>query len=120
MRYQDKKTKAYRILDLTSFTIDEFEQLVQPFKAAFVRYIRDWTIEGKPPSGHRYSQYANCPLPTPQDRLLFILSYLKLAALQVTHLTITGIFFKDRLCCPSGFNWAVCEASAYRHSQSCC
>ena len=27
MRYQDEKTKAYRILDLTSLTVAEFEQL---------------------------------------------------------------------------------------------
>jgi hypothetical protein len=37
MRYQDQKTKAYRILDLTSLTVDEFEQLVPSFEAAFVR-----------------------------------------------------------------------------------
>lgn len=85
LRYQDIKTKAYRILDLTSLTVDEFEQLVPPFEAAFVRYMRDWTMEGKPRSGRRYSQYTSCPLPTPEDRLLFILSYLKVAALQVAH-----------------------------------
>jgi hypothetical protein len=71
--------------DLTSLTVDEFEQLVSPFEAAFVRYMRDWTMEGKPRTGRRYSQYTNCPLPTPEDRLLFILSYLKVAALQVAH-----------------------------------
>jgi len=85
LRYQDIKTKAYRILDLTSLTVDEFEQFVPPFEAAFVRHMRAWTMEGKPRSGRRYSQYTNCPLPTPEDRLLFILSYLKVAALQVAH-----------------------------------
>jgi hypothetical protein len=83
--YQDIKGKAYRILDLTSLTVEEFEQLVSPFDAAFVRHMRDWTMEGKPRTGRRYSQYATCPLPTPEDRLLFILSYLKVAALQVAH-----------------------------------
>src|SRR5215210_7283377 len=47
--------------------------------------MRDWTIEGKPRTGRRYSQYRNCALPTPEDRLLFMLSYLKVAALQVAH-----------------------------------
>jgi hypothetical protein len=28
VRYHDIKTKVYRILDLTSLTVDEFEQLV--------------------------------------------------------------------------------------------
>ena len=91
MRYQDEKTKAYRILDLTSLTVDEFEQLVPPFEAAFVRHMRDWTMEGKPRTGRRYSQYANCPLPSPEDRLLFILSYLKVAALQVAHGALFGM-----------------------------
>ncbi len=91
MRYQDEKTKAYRILDLTSLTVDEFEQLVPPFEAAFVRYMHDWTMEGKRRTGRRYSQYANCPLPTPEDRLLFILSYLKVAALQVAHGALFGM-----------------------------
>jgi hypothetical protein len=85
VRYQDIKTKAYRILDLTSLTVDEFEQLVPAFEAAFVRHMREWTMEGKPRTGRRYSQYSTCPLPTPEDRLLFILSYLKVAALQVAH-----------------------------------
>src|SRR5215211_5438578 len=85
LRYENIKTKAYRILDLTSLTVDEFEQLVPPFEAAFVRHMRDWTMEGKRRTGRRYSQYTSCPLPTPQDRLLFILSYLKVAALQVAH-----------------------------------
>src|SRR5215211_2694275 len=85
LRYQTIKEKAYRVLDLTSLSLDEFEQMVEPFETAFVRHMQDWTMEGKPRTGRSYSQYANCPLPTPQDRLLFILSYLKVANLQVAH-----------------------------------
>ncbi len=91
VRYQDIKTKAYRILDLTSLTIDEFEQLVPPFEAAFVRHMRDWTMEGKPRTARAYTPYANSPLPTPEDRLLFILSYLKVAALRVVHGAMFGM-----------------------------
>ena len=85
LRYQAIKDKAYRVLDLTSLPVDEFEQLVEPFERAFVRHMQDWTMEGKRRTGRAYSQYANCPLPTREDRLLFILSYLKVAALQVAH-----------------------------------
>ena len=85
LRYQTIKDKAYRVLDLTSLTVEEFEQLVEPFERAFVRHMQQWTMEGKPRTGRAYSQYANCPLPTPEDRLLFILSYLKVAQLQVAH-----------------------------------
>jgi hypothetical protein len=85
LRYQKEKDKLNRILDLTSLTLEEFEQLVEPFESVFVRHMQNWTMEGLPRTGRRYSQYATCPLPTPEDRLLFILSYLKLATLQVAH-----------------------------------
>jgi DDE superfamily endonuclease len=91
LRYATEKDKANRILDLTSLTVDEFEQLVEPFEHAFVRHMNDWTMEGKPRTARAYTPYANSPLPTPQDRLLFILSYLKVAALQVAHGALFGM-----------------------------
>src|SRR5262249_14674012 len=39
----------------------------------------------KPRRARAYTPYTNSPLPTPEDRLLFRLSYLKVAALQVAH-----------------------------------
>jgi hypothetical protein len=91
LRYATEKDKANRILDLTGLTVDEFEQLVEPFEQAFVRHMRDWTMEGKPRTARAYTSYANSPLPTPQDRLLFILSYLKVAVLQVAHGALFGM-----------------------------
>ena len=35
--------------------------------------------------------YKNCPLPTPEDRLLFLLTYLKTYALQVMHGRLFGM-----------------------------
>lgn len=91
LRYETEKDKAYRILDLTSLTVEEFEQLVEPFEQAFVRHMREWTMEGKPRTARAYTPYANSPLPTSEDRLLFILSYLKVAALQVAHGALFGM-----------------------------
>jgi hypothetical protein len=82
LRYATERGKAYRILDLTSLTEEEFEVIVTPFDQAFLAYMQDWTLEGKPRTGRRYSQYATCPLPSPEDRLLFILAYLKQAPTQ--------------------------------------
>src|SRR5690242_21654766 len=48
-------------------------------------------MEGKPRTGRRYSQYTNCPLPSPEDRLLFILSYLKQNAIQEVHGQLFGM-----------------------------
>src|SRR5215216_999415 len=82
LRYATERGKAYRILDLTSLTEEEFEVIVTPFDQAFLAHMKDWTLEGKPRTGRRYSQYVNCPLPSPEDRLLFILTYLKQAPTQ--------------------------------------
>jgi len=91
LRYAEERDKAYRILDLTSLTVDEFEHLVPAFEAAFLAHMDEWTLEGKPRTGRRYSQYANCPLPSPEDRLLFILSYLKVAPIQAAHGVLFGM-----------------------------
>jgi hypothetical protein len=91
LRYAEIKDKAYRVLDLTSLTEEEFEQLLPAFEAAFVAYMQEWTMEGKRRTARAYSPYANSPLPTAQDRLLFILSELKVAALQVAHGSLFGM-----------------------------
>ena len=91
LRYATEQQKAYRILDLTSLSVNEFEQLVEPFEQAFVRHMQQWTMEGKPRTARAYTPYTNSPLPTPEDRLLFILSYLKVAALQVAHGALFGM-----------------------------
>ena len=85
LRYASERDKANQILNLTSLTVEQFEQLVEPFEQAFVRYMQQWTMEGKPRTARAYTPYANSPLPSAQDRLLFVLSYLKVASLQVAH-----------------------------------
>jgi Helix-turn-helix of DDE superfamily endonuclease len=85
LKYTTERSKANRILDLTSLSVEEFEILVPAFETAFREHMRHWTLEGKPRTGRRYSTYVNCPLPTREDRLLFILVYLKQAATQSFH-----------------------------------
>ena len=36
-----------------------------------------WRLDGKPRTARRYTTYTNCPLPTREDRRLFIMAYLK-------------------------------------------
>jgi hypothetical protein len=48
-----------------------------------------WRMDGKPRTARRLTVDTNCPLPTPEDRLLFILVSRKTSALQVVH----GRFF---------------------------
>jgi hypothetical protein len=85
LRYTTERTKAYWILDLTSLTLEEFKMLVPPFEQAFLAHMQVWTLEAKPGMGRRYSHYATCPLASPEDRLLFLLTYLKQAPTQAFH-----------------------------------
>jgi hypothetical protein len=78
-------------LDFTSLTLDEFQQLVLPFETAFQTHMAVWRMDGKPRTSRRFTVYNNCPLPTPEDRLLFILVYLKTYALQVVHGRLFGM-----------------------------
>jgi hypothetical protein len=64
------------VLDLTSLTLDESERLVPPFEATFQAHMARWRLEGKPRISRHFSVYNNCPLPTPEDRLFFLLTYL--------------------------------------------
>ena len=50
-----------------------------------------WRLDGKPRTARRYTTYKNCPLPTPEDRLLFILVYLKTYPLQVVQGRLFGM-----------------------------
>jgi hypothetical protein len=72
-------------------TLDEFQQLVPPFEAAFQAHMAAWRLDGKPRTARRFSVYQNCPLPTPEDRLLFILAYVKTYSLQVVQGRLFGM-----------------------------
>jgi Helix-turn-helix of DDE superfamily endonuclease len=91
LRFADLQTRPTEVLDLTSLTVDEFRQLVPPFEAAFQAHMADWRLDGKPRTARRYTTYTNCPLPTPEDRLLFILVYLKAYPLQVVQGRLFGM-----------------------------
>ena len=77
LRFADLQTRSTELLDLTSLTVEEFQQLVPPFEAAFQAHMAQWRFDGQPRTARRYSTYKTCPLPTPEDRLLCILAYLK-------------------------------------------
>jgi hypothetical protein len=53
--------------------------------------MREWRLDGKPRTARRFTVYQNCPLATPEDRLLFILVYVKTYALQVVQGRLFGM-----------------------------
>jgi hypothetical protein len=91
LRFADLQTRPTEVLDLTSLTLHEFRQLVTPFDAAFQAHMASWRLDGKPRTIRRYTPDKNCPLPTPEDRLLFILVYLKTYPLQVVQGRLFGM-----------------------------
>jgi hypothetical protein len=76
---------------LTSLTVDECEALLGPFEGAFLEYMAAWTLLGQCRPSRKYTTYKHCPLPTPADRLLFILVYLTQHTLQTLHGRVFGM-----------------------------
>ena len=91
LRYCDIPSHTTEVLDLTSLTGDEFTALVSPFEEAFLSYMAEWTMHGRRRQARRYTTYKNCPLPTPEDRLLFMLVYLKQNPTQLLHGRLFGM-----------------------------
>src|SRR2546428_5068088 len=91
VRFPDVQARPMEFLDLTSLTLDEFQQLVPPFETAFHAHMAAWRLDGKPRTARQFSVYKNCPLPTPEDRRLFILAYVKTYSLQVVQGRLFGM-----------------------------
>jgi DDE superfamily endonuclease len=91
LRYQDIAGHETQLLDLTSLSGEAFRSLITPFEQAFQEHMQQWTMTGQARKERSFSIYANCPLPTPEDRLLFTLSYLKHAPRQSYHGVTFGL-----------------------------
>ena len=91
LRYRDIASHTTEVLDVTSLTVDEFAALVPPFEAAFLDSMAIWTLHGRRRQARRSTTYTNCPLPTPEDRLLFILVYLKQHPTHLLHGRVFGM-----------------------------
>ena len=86
----DLQTRPKEVLDLTSLTLDEFQRLVPPFESTFQAHMALWCLDGQARTARRSTTYRNSPLPTPEERLLFILVYLKSYPFQVVHGRLFG------------------------------
>ena len=91
VRFTELQSRPMEFLDFTSVTLDEFQQLVPPFETAFQCHMAAWRMDGKPRTARRLTVYKNCPLPPPEDRLFFLLTYLKTYALQVVQGRLFGM-----------------------------
>jgi hypothetical protein len=82
-RYETLKNKPKRFLSLTGYTLEEFSALVPYFSKRFLASVETKTLEGNQHrKKRRYTQYKNSCLPSLEDKLLFILIYLRNAMTQ--------------------------------------
>ena len=47
LRFTELQSRPMEFLDFTSLTLDEFQQLVPPFEAAFHARMAAWRMDGK-------------------------------------------------------------------------
>ena len=91
VQFSDVQDRPTEFLDFTSLTLEEFQTLLPPFEAAFHAHMAAWRLDGKPRTARQFAVYKNCPLPTPEDRLFFLLTSLKTYALQVVQGRLFGM-----------------------------
>ena len=91
LRFADMWVRPTEFLDFTSLTVEEFQILIPPFEAAFQAHMALWCLDGTPRTARRFSVYRTCPLATPEDRLFFLLTYLKTYTLQVVQGRLFGM-----------------------------
>jgi len=66
-----------RIRALTGLPAHQFMLLAHIFDRMFVHRMQTETLDGYRREERAYSSYANSPLPTSEDKLLFMLTYMK-------------------------------------------
>ena len=91
LRYHKIANDERRVLSLTSLTPLEFTNLVPLFTTSFYEYLEEQTVEGYERVGRPYVPYRNSTLPTMEDKLLFILVYLKQAPTQEVQGSLFGM-----------------------------
>ena len=91
LRYAQIVQNETQVLALTGLTRQEFVELVPVFEASFETVLHEQTLEGLARIGRAYTTYRNSPLPTSEDKLLFILVYLKQAPTQTLHGQLFGM-----------------------------
>lgn len=82
MNYAFLKDKPTRFESLTGCPLEEFLVLLPVFRKTFLEHYSTITLDGKPRPKRRYSTDKTSCLPSFEDKLLFILVYLRKAPTQ--------------------------------------
>jgi len=92
MKYIEHQNKAKSLRSLTVLSPDQFRELFSYFEEAHNEYFSVYDMDGNFCNGRRsFRIYKNSPLPTVEERLFFILVYLKNNPLQEYHAACFGM-----------------------------
>lgn len=91
MNFEKLSKNEREFLAMTGYTKEEFLALLIYFEVIFIEYMSEYTLEGFRREKRRYVNYKKCPLPTIEDKLLFILVYLKQNPTQTYHAKMFGM-----------------------------
>ena len=75
--FQEASSKRISFLALTGLEVTEFNKLKPFFEEAFLHRMRMFTIEGKERGNRSFVDYDNASLPTIEDKLLFVIIFVK-------------------------------------------
>jgi hypothetical protein len=81
LKYDKIRKNPAQFLSLTGFMPEKFDELALDFRVEWEQYSSHFTLEGKPRQRIALPRKTNV-LPGVQDKLLFILVYLKTFPLQ--------------------------------------
>jgi hypothetical protein len=86
MKYEQWLKNPIRFVAMTGYTIERFSALLPVFSDHHNIYFTKHLQNGKPRKGGRaFVLYKNAPMPSCEERLVFILSFLKLNPVQEHH-----------------------------------
>lgn len=92
MKYTDYKNNVKSFRSLSGLSVEQFNELLAYFECAHNEYFSQYDMSGKFRNNRRsFIIYKNSPLPTVEERLFFILVYLKNNPLQEYHAACFGI-----------------------------
>ncbi len=90
-KYKEYAEKPTEFLALTGYTREEFDALLPHYGKNYYDWMKIYRLDGKARGKRNYSDYKNSPLPTIEDKLFFILNYLKTNNLQIVQGAMFGI-----------------------------
>jgi len=92
LSYQELAQHPRRLLAMTGYSQQEFVALLPYFIKEFTTTMTTTTLQNTPRRARAYGVYENSPLPTMEDKLLFILVSLKQAPTQEVQGALFGMY----------------------------